>query len=373
MTIPSHRSLSIVAAVAVVLTSGSWTMATARAQGTLGSIANNDSIFIDGKTFEIRAGNGQADTAAQIKVLGAHELGPGVTIFRSGDKLYIVDAPLQERPAGQQAAPAAQEQQGSIHIEYVPPKKPEQKQIYELAKEHRPLEALKQIFSPFRLPEDLYIKTVGCDGIPNAYFAREDDHPTIRICYEYLQANRRNMPTETTKTGLTPHEVVAGQLLFAAAHELGHAMFDIYNVPVLGRQEDAADQFATYFILQFGGERARPLVQGAAYAYKGYIKSLKGNPKVTLPLAAFASDHSSPEERFYNLACIAYGYDSKVFAGVVDKDYLSAARAKVCKFEYQNLSYAIHTLISPHIDAEKLRQVLDTKWFDDPRVRPAGQ
>jgi putative metallopeptidase DUF4344 len=370
MTTPSHGSSKIVAAVAVVLTAGWWTLAAARAQGASGSIANNDSIFIDGKTFEIRPGK---DTAAQIKVPGARELGPGTIIFRSGDKLYIVDAPAQESPAGDQAAAAAQEHQGSIHIEYVPPKKPEQQQIYELAKEHRPLEALKQIFGPFRLPEDLYIKTVGCDGKPNAYFSREDDHPTIRICYEYLQANRKNMPTETTKAGLTPHEVVAGQLLFAAAHELGHAMFDIYNLPVLGRQEDAADQFATYFILEFGGERARRLVLAAAYAYRGFIKQLKGNPKVTLPLADFSSDHSSPEERFYNLACIAYGYDPKLFAGVVDKDYLPAARAKVCKFEYQNVRYAMHTLISPHLDAERLKQAQDTKWFDDPRVRPAGQ
>lgn len=61
MTIPSHRSSYIVAAVAVVLTSGSWIVAAARAQGASGSIANNDSIFIDGKTFEIRPGK---DTAA---------------------------------------------------------------------------------------------------------------------------------------------------------------------------------------------------------------------------------------------------------------------------------------------------------------------
>ena len=370
MTTPSRRPPIISVVLAVVLVSASWSLAPARAQGASGSIADNDSILIDGKTFEIRPGK---DTAAQIKAPGARELGPSTIIFRSGNKLYIVDAPAQENPAGQQAAAAAQEQQGSIHIEYVPPDKPEQQQTYELAKSHRALEALKQIFSPFRLPEDLYIKTVGCDGKPNAYFAREDDHPTIRICYEYLQANRKNMPTSTTKAGLTPHEVVAGQLLFAVAHELGHALLDIYNLPVLGRQEDAADQFATYFILEFGGDRARRLVLAAAYAYKGFVKTLKGNPKVTLPLAAFSSDHSSPEQRFYNLACIAYGYDPKLFAAVVDNIALPATRAKVCKFEYQNLRYAIHTLISPHLDAERLKQVQDTKWFDDPRVQPAGQ
>jgi hypothetical protein len=362
--------LKIVAAVAAVLTSGSWSWATARAQGALGSIANEASIFIDGKTFEIRPGN---DTAAQLEIPGARELGPATIIFRSGNKLYIVDAPAQESSAGQQVTAAGQVQQGSIHIEYVPPKQPKQQQIYELAKSHRALEAIELIFSPFRLPEDLYIKTVSCDGKPNAYFSRDDDHPTIRICYEYLEANRKNMPTTTTKAGLKPHEVVTGQLLFAVAHELGHALLDIYNLPVLGRQEDAADQFATYFILEFGGERARRLVLAAAYSYKGLRESLKGDPKVTLPLATLSSDHATQEQRFYNLACIAYGYDSKLFAAVVDNVHFPASRAKVCKFEYQNLRYAIRTLISPHIDAEKVRQAQDTKLFDDPRERPAGQ
>ena len=36
-------------------------------------------------------------------------------------------------------------------------------------------------FSSFRLPENLYMKAVNCNGIPNAYFFREDDRPTIRF------------------------------------------------------------------------------------------------------------------------------------------------------------------------------------------------
>jgi len=38
-------------------------------------------------------------------------------------------------------------------------------------------------------------------------------------------------------------DAICGQLFFAVAHELGHAMFDIFDVPGFGRQEHAADQF----------------------------------------------------------------------------------------------------------------------------------
>ena len=287
MTKAGRRSLSRVAAVAVVLASGAWTVTTARADndGTVGTPAQ------------------ESPAAQQAAPAGPEE---------------------KAAPAAQeeQAAPAAKEELGRIYIEYVPPKKPAHQKTYEEVKKRRVLERTKEIFSAFRLPEDLYFKAVDCDGRPNTYFDHEGDRPTVKICYEYLKAIHDKMPKKPTKAGITPREVMVGQFVFAAAHELGHGLFEIYNLPIFGRQEDAADQFATYFILQFGGERARRLILGAAYAYRGFVKQLTSNPKVTLPLAAFSSDHGQPEQRFYNLVCIAYGYDPKLFAGAVEKKWL---------------------------------------------------
>jgi hypothetical protein len=268
--------------------------------------------------------------------------------------------------ASPSARAADQDQRGSIQISYEQPKDPALQGAYDMARKANVLEMLRLIFVSFRLPEDLYIKAVSCDGIPNAYFFREDDRPTIRICYEYLRSVHDMAPKETTAAGITPREAVIGQFLFTAAHEFGHAAFDIYNLPVLGRQEDAADQFATYFLLQFGGERAHQLIRGAAYAYDAFFKNIKDKPKVTVPIAAFSSDHGSPQERFYNLICIAYGYDPKIFAAVVEKGYLPDQRAKVCKYEYSNLRYAIKTLVGPHIDQELADRVASISWFTPP-------
>ena len=364
MTVASRKPLNVVAALTVALAATSLTMAAAQAQNALG---NNDSIFIDGKTFQILPGKGNSDVAPQIKALGARELGGGAIIFRSGDKLYIVGA-----PAGQAAAAPAVDP-GPIHIEYEAPKNPAHKELFELVKGRRMLETIRELLSPFKMPEDLYIKTVGCDGVPNAYFFREKEIPTIRICYEYLQEIRDKLPKESTAEGIEPHDALAGQLMFAVMHEFGHAAYDLYNVPIFGRQEDAADQFATYVMLQFGGEKAQRLIKGAAYSYNGFIKDLKDKPKVTVPMAAFSSDHGAPEERFYNLACISYGYDPKIFAVVVDKGYLPENRAKVCKYEYSNLRYAFRTVIGPHIDQEKARQVLERTWLPEANVRAPGQ
>ena len=361
MTKAIRRSLGHVAAVAIVLASAPWTVVTAR--------ADNDGRFLDRMIFAIGTG-----TAPPIETPSDRQLCPGTVLPCASDMLHIVDVPVQEEsPAVQQAAPPAPEEKGRIHIEYVPPEKPAHQKTYEAIKSRRVLERLQEIFSPFRLPEDLHIKAIECDSKPNTYFDRENDVPTVKICYEYLKAIHDKMPKTPTRAGITPGEVIAGQFLFAAAHELGHALFDIYSVPIFGRQEDAADQFATYFILQFGGERARRLILGAAYSYTGFVKQLTGNPKVTLPLAAFSSDHGQPEQRYYNLICISYGYDPKVFAEAADQKYLPSARAKVCELEYQNLRYAVKTLMNPHIDPALAQKVIDAGFAPAPTPPPPAK
>src|SRR5215472_8194359 len=67
------------------------TFATAHAQQTVLAIPDNDSVYIDAKSFEIVPGKGKGDAGAQIKDLGARELGPGAIIIRSGNKLYIAE------------------------------------------------------------------------------------------------------------------------------------------------------------------------------------------------------------------------------------------------------------------------------------------
>jgi len=84
-----------------------------------------------------------------------------------------------------------------------------------------------------------------------------------------------------------------------------------------------------------------------------------------VPLAAFSSDHASPEERFFNLICTAYGFDEKLFAAVVEKGYLPEARAKKCKFEYDDLKFAFRQVFVPHLDMGMVRTMLAVNWLSD--------
>ena len=77
-------------ATAVGLVSMFSTPVAAQSKDTI-SIADNDSVYIDGKSFSIVPGKAKGDISSQVKMLDAHDLGPGAIVFRTGDKLWIVN------------------------------------------------------------------------------------------------------------------------------------------------------------------------------------------------------------------------------------------------------------------------------------------
>jgi len=154
-------------------------------------------------------------------------------------------------------------------------------------------------------------------------------------------------------------------------HESGHAVFDLLKIPVFGREEDAADQFSSYIMLHFGKEDAYRLIEGSAYQYKADILKSQSSTTIT----KFADIHGTPAQRFYNVLCIAYGADRKLFADVVEKGYLPEDRADGCDGEYEQIAYAFKALIDPHLDEALARKVLK-RWMrevDSPPRRPPNR
>jgi hypothetical protein len=268
----------------------------------------------------------------------------------------------------QTAAMGDELRENRIRIEYVLPTNPAHQPLYELLKQHRTLERLQEVFSPFRLPIDLTLRTVGCNGISNAWYHR----PDVSVCYEYLNEIYQTMPKETTPGGITPRDAVLGQTFYVFGHEMGHAMFDVLKVPIIGDAENGADHFSAYMMLQFGKDRAKDLITGAAYTYKKYVQG----PYVSAPLAAFSDIHDAPAQRFYNMLCLAYGADPVLFAEFVEKntaEYLPKGRARNCKREYEQVTFAFNESIRPHLDERLEKQVLDKTWLPDVKEPPAPE
>jgi len=249
---------------------------------------------------------------------------------------------------------SADSKSNRISISYVPPKDPELRQIYEDLKERRPLETLQEFLSPFRLPRTLKITLAGCDGEDDAFYG--DD--AITICHEYVETLWINAPAETTPAGIAPIDTVVGPFVDTCLHEFAHALFDMLTLPVFGPAEAAADQVAAYIYLQLGSVESRRLITGTAYAYFSEAKNAD-QPS----LREFAEEHGTAAQRAYNLLCLAYGADTKLFGDFVSKGYLPKERAETCEEEYEQVQNAIEILIRPHVDRALEKKVLDGTWL----------
>jgi hypothetical protein len=248
-----------------------------------------------------------------------------------------------------------------IDIEYVAPKSPEHQPVLELIKEHRTLEKIKQLLSPLRLPRRLLIKTEGCDGVSNAWY----DDWTVTVCYEYLDEVWKNVPEEITPAGVAPIDALIGPVMDVFLHEAGHAVFDILQVPLFGREEAAADQFSVYIMLKMEKDEARRLIMGNAYQYNGDVES----PIVSMPLRKFADEHGTPSQRYFNVLCLAYGADKELFADFVSSGILPKERAEGCEDEYAQVEFAFDRLITPSVD-KKLASRLQRRWLLPVDTRP---
>jgi hypothetical protein len=251
----------------------------------------------------------------------------------------------------------SEEKTNQIRISYIPPTNPEYVHIYKLLKEEQQtLEKLQEFLSPFRLPWTLEMSLTECDGEADAmYFDGK-----IKICYEYIDELWGNMPANTTAAGIEPIDTVVGPFLDTVLHEFAHALFDYFDVPVLGREEDAADQVAAYLYLQLGQDEAHRLIMGTVYTYMAEV--VDTDPP---SIEEYADEQSTSEQRAYNLMCIAYGADPELFKDVATKGGLPQQRVEICEEEYELLELAFETLIDPYIDHDLADRIFEGSWLPE--------
>jgi hypothetical protein len=264
------------------------------------------------------------------------------------------------------------------------PISPEHAALRERMMKRRVLEQFAEFLSPLRLPYTLFIIASDCDGKAwdSPYYSPYNH--LINMCYSFIAAAERNAETlvamqESRKlwTPVSKEQLMAGLFASVLLHETGHAMFDLLNVPVFGREEDAADFMAAFIGLQFGRETARTVVKGFAY-YWAYDAEQGADPAVNKPanpakdpeircmqdpFCAYSDEHGTASQRMYNTLCMAYGGDPEGFKDFVDIGWLPKERAEGCASEYQRLKFAFERTILPFIDQQQMKNVRARSWF----------
>lgn len=277
---------------------------------------------------------------------------------------------------------AAEESQPELHnenvyIEYHKPKNHKFEPIYRKLKERKLLEEFDAFLSPLQLKAALILSLEQGDprncNNPNSYFDGKD---TLHLCYIYFDHLERdvakeyprepNEPFTSTSLGLMPGftraEVIIGGAVDVMMHELGHALFYIQGIPVLGREEDAADQVAAFIMTQFGPSVARTTIKGAYNAYHNdNAERLRKQNGVIRPWQE-ADEHSIDIQRAYNYLCMAFGRYPEAFQDLADS-LLPRARSSNCGNEYRQAEFAFKKTLLPDIDRELMKKVQAMQIF----------
>jgi hypothetical protein len=119
-----------------------------------------------------------------------------------------------------------------------------------------------------------------------------------------------------------PNAVVAATA-FVFAHEVGHALIDVFALDILGREEDVADQFAVYLL-----GRTKTGEQQALAAADTFGRLASTPAQLTW------DEHSLGDQRAYNIFCWLYGSNPARHSGLVSSGMLPKPRADRCQAEY---------------------------------------
>jgi hypothetical protein len=264
--------------------------------------------------------------------------------------VLLAAAPKPQGVSATQPASDRVKPSKSFPVEYVAPSQKEHAWIYKAAQEQQVLETLSRILGVLRMPRPVKLRISSCDGVSNAWY--DDTDHTVTFCYEFIADLARNAP-EAATSGIALDQAVLGPFTYFYLHEIGHALIDTLKLPVLGREEDAADRFAAFVLLQAGPDVASRTLRATAWTFRHDARDRK------LDDTDFADVHGLDAQRFYDLVCLAYGKDPVTFREAPEKAGLPLDRAEECAAEWRQVRYGYQTVLAKYLDRKRYVKVRD--------------
>jgi hypothetical protein len=170
-------------------------------------------------------------------------------------------------------------------------------------------------------------------GFANAYYRPATS--TIGMCYEmYRSLQEKFNPQDALEV-----------FRFIFLHELGHALIDQFDLPILGGEEDAADALATVLLIE-GGAPSRAAVLAGVNFFDLYRSGLANN---------WADEHAVGPQRMFNLVCWGAGGE----AGVLNNRTIAALYRETvrsgrdCDKEYLRQKGSVMDLLGPFVKMEE--------------------
>jgi hypothetical protein len=166
----------------------------------------------------------------------------------------------------------------------------------------------------------------------------------IEAAAEALQSNPR-LKGLNQQQRVERVDFIVGNTLVLLLHEIGHVLINQFQLPVLGREEDAADTYAALTMLRVGTSFT---VQSLADAAKGWFFDARRDQEIgDKPL--YYDEHNVSAQRAYQIVCLMVGSDPEKFKSLADQAKMPEERQKTCKRDYTKASEAWRAVLAPHL------------------------
>ena len=160
---------------------------------------------------------------------------------------------------------------------------------------------------------------------------------------------------------------VLANVRFTVMHELAHALIEVLQIPVLGHEEDAADQMAaTAWLMPHDDHQLQldeMIMAADAWRLEWALRQFQAHD------IDCWSDHALDIQRFFNIACLIYGSDPDALEVVRKSLGLPIERAWFCQDEYQKSAHALNWIIDRHAPRTDSAQ----SWLSIEYEQPATQ
>ena len=228
-------------------------------------------------------------------------------------------------------------QQGHIKVSFIAPKSEISKAVHDafVADKTNGIQVLMNVISQlYKLPRNMDV-VFAETGTVNAWY--DPEHHAVIMAYDFVEfmikdavANKPNQDEAI--------QYATGAILFTLMHEMGHALIGEMDVPVVGREEDAADEFATMILLDCGPQGHQILGSAADWFY-----AMGRNQKEL----AFWDEHSLDQQRLYNILLLMYGHSPEQYGSIVSTIVPKNRLAKALH-EYKIKEHRWDKLLTPY-------------------------
>lgn len=195
----------------------------------------------------------------------------------------------------------------------------------------------------FEIPNQITVKAV--DGVGGGPFYNPNND-TITFQYGFATLIYNTLQAANPSWSQKQLGYATGAVLgFILEHEFAHALINIYNLPVLGKEEDAADTLATLLLLK--SPEGTDLAISAAEFWADF--SGRQNPPA---VADYADEHSLDLQRSYSIICDIAGSSDERYKQIDQSGLLPKGDIQSCPAQYQQDVDSYTQVLEPHVKGE---------------------